>query len=138
MTVLHVTFVGITLCRVVALVVYAKSPETVANFYASIFSMHRADVDGGSFTLTGPDFEIHVVGVPREIAQEITLSSPPVPREETPLKFSMEVPDVDAVAATALALGSQVHGASWTWNARRHVDLVDPEGNVFQVFEAVP
>jgi predicted enzyme related to lactoylglutathione lyase len=121
----------------VGLVVYAKNAEALANFYARVFTLRATRHDGGSFTLTGHAFELHVVGVPRHIASEITLSLPPVPREATPLKLTVEVPSVDDVTVMARGLGAALHGEPWTWNARRHLDLVDPEGNIFQIFEAV-
>jgi len=116
-------------------VVYAKNPEQMANFYGSLFEMERREVDGGSFTLVRAGMEIHVVKIPDDIASAITLSAPPIPRDTTPLKFSIVVPSVDRTAATAQTLGGVPRGEPWNWNSRRHLDIIDIEGNIFQVFE---
>ena len=116
-------------------VLYAKCPEQVAIFYSSLFEMERLQIDAASFTLVGAGMEIHIVKIPDDIASEIHISSPPTPRGNTPLKFSIEVPSVDRLAAIAQTLGGVPRGEPWNWNARRHRDIVDVEGNIFQVFE---
>jgi hypothetical protein len=45
------------------------------------------------------------------------------------------VPSVDQLAATAQTLGGVPRGESWNWHSRRFLDIVDLEGNIFQVFE---
>jgi predicted enzyme related to lactoylglutathione lyase len=119
-------------------VLYAKHPDRLANFYGSLFQMDRSEIDSASFTLVGPEMEIHIVQIPEDIARTFTLSTPPAPRENTPLKFSVEVSSVDHVANIAQALGGAPRGESWEWHARRHLDIVDLEGNIFQVFERIP
>jgi predicted enzyme related to lactoylglutathione lyase len=122
----------------IGLVLYAKDPDRLATFYGSLFEMERADIDGTSFTLVRPEMEIHVVKVPDNFARAFTLSTPPAPRENTPVKFSIEVPNVDRLATTARTLGGMPRGESWTWHSRRLLDIVDIEGNIFQVFERIP
>jgi predicted enzyme related to lactoylglutathione lyase len=119
----------------IALVLYASHPDQLATFYGSLFEMERSEIDGTSFSLFSPAMEFHIVKIPDGIAGAITLSSPPAPREGTPLKFSIEVPSVDQLAATAQTLGGVPRGESWNWHSRRFLDIVDLEGNIFQVFE---
>jgi predicted enzyme related to lactoylglutathione lyase len=116
-------------------VVYAKNPEQMATFYSSLFEMDRREVGGGSFTLVRAGMEISIVKIPDDVATTITLSAPPIPRETTPLKFSVEVSSIDRTAATAQTLGGVPRGQPWNWNSRRHLDIIDVEGNIFQVFE---
>jgi predicted enzyme related to lactoylglutathione lyase len=119
----------------IALVLYASHPDQLATFYGSLFEMERSEIDGTSFSLFSPAMEFHIVKIPDGIAGAITLSSPPAPREGTPLKFSIEVPSVDQLAATAQTLGGVPRSESWNWHSRRFLDIVDLEGNIFQVFE---
>ena len=121
----------------VGLVLYASHPDQMATFYGSLFEMERTEIDGTSFSLVSPGMEFHIVKIPDGIAGALNLSSPPAPREDTPLKFSIEVPSVDQRAAAAQALGGTQRGAPWNWNLRRLLDIVDLEGNIFQVFERV-
>jgi predicted enzyme related to lactoylglutathione lyase len=119
----------------IGLVLYASCPDHMATFYGSLFEMERSDIDGTSFSLVGPEMEFHIVKIPDGLGGALTLSSPSAPRESTPLKFSIEVPSVDQLATTAKTLGGVTRGESWDWHSRRHLDIVDPEGNIFQVFE---
>jgi predicted enzyme related to lactoylglutathione lyase len=106
----------------IALVLYASHPDQLATFYGSLFEMERSEIDGTSFSLFSPAMEFHIVKISDGIAGAITPSSPPAPREGTPLKFSIEVPSVDQLAATAQTLGGYrgvsrgtgIHGVSWT------------------------
>jgi predicted enzyme related to lactoylglutathione lyase len=116
-------------------VLYAVHPDQLATFYSSLFEMERSEIDATSFSLVRPGMEFHVVKIPESIARTLTLSTPPAPRENTPLKFSIEVPDVDQVATEAQTLGGVPRGEPWNWNSRRLQDIVDLEGNIFQVFE---
>jgi hypothetical protein len=120
---------------VIGQVLYAKHPDRLANFYGSLFQMEQSEMGGGSFALIGPGMEINIVQIPENIARTFTLSTPPAPREDTPLKFSVEVPSVDQVASIARNLGGVPRGESWEWHSRRFLDIVDLEGNIFQVFE---
>jgi len=119
-------------------VLYAVHPDRLATFYGSLFKMRRSEVDATSFLLIGPEVEFHIVKIPESTARALTLSTPPVPRENTPLKFSIEVSNVDQLATMARSLGGVARGEPWNWNARRHQDIVDLEGNIFQVFEKIP
>jgi predicted enzyme related to lactoylglutathione lyase len=120
---------------VIGQVLYAKHPDRLANFYGSLFQMERSEIEGASFALVGPGMEIHIVKIPENIAKTFTLSTPPIAREDTPLKFSVEVSSVDHVAALAQTLGGVPRGEPWQWRSRRLLDIVDLEGNIFQVFE---
>lgn len=121
----------------IGLVLYASHPDQMATFYGSLFEMERSEIDGTSYSLVNPGMEFHIVRIPDGIAGQLTFSSPPAPREDTPLKFSIEVPSVDQLAATAQTLGGVPRGAPWNWNSRRLLDIVDLEGNIFQVFERI-
>jgi predicted enzyme related to lactoylglutathione lyase len=60
---------------------------------------------------------------------------PPVALEDTPLKLSFNVPDIEACRSRVTALGGVLKplAAAWSWQGARHLDGVDPEGNVFQL-----
>jgi predicted enzyme related to lactoylglutathione lyase len=79
-------------------------------------------LDAGAMTLS-----LHAI--PAEIASGIAIASPPVAREETPLKLVFEVPDLEAARAHLAAHGATVL-APKPWGA---CDVLDPEGNVFQI-----
>ena len=84
--------------------------------------------------LGGPDLEVVVVRMPEAIARTVDIATPPVLREDTPLKCSFRVADLGRVAEDAAATGGGTRPLSeaWTWLGELHLDGHDPEGNVVQ------
>lgn len=72
--------------------------------------------------------------IPAAIAATIAITSPPVVREETPIKLGFEVADLGAARARLERHGA-VMNAPTPWGT---CDGVDPEGNVLQLLAAAP
>lgn len=75
-----------------------------------------------------------VHAIPAPIAADVVIASPPVPRNETPLKPSFVVPSLAAVRAAAQATSGCLEPEEAAWRYRGHVvlDGWDPEGNIVQ------
>jgi predicted enzyme related to lactoylglutathione lyase len=119
----------------VGLVLYCVDPRHLVAFYSSLFHFDEEIREKNSISLVGPDVELHFVEANAGCPPALEVDDVPAPREGTPLKFSLQVPSVAEVAAQCVARGGFVRGEAWSWRSRSHVDLVDPEGNIFQVFE---
>jgi predicted enzyme related to lactoylglutathione lyase len=78
----------------------------------------------------GARFALHAI--PAEIASRIEMTDPPQARSETPIKLVFETPDLEADCARLVAAGATLLDRRWAGSQ----DLLDPEGNVFQVREA--
>jgi predicted enzyme related to lactoylglutathione lyase len=117
------------------LVVYAKQAEAVARFYERILDLARVESASNFVLLAGIGYELSVVAMPEELALHVTLQSPPAPREETPLKISFLVPDIEALRHAVFSAGGSLKPsqAIWSWRGQLHLDGIDPEGNVFQL-----
>jgi catechol 2,3-dioxygenase-like lactoylglutathione lyase family enzyme len=115
-------------------VVYAKDMPRVAAFYQRTLGLSELERDAGFMRLGGPTFEVVVVRMPEAIARTVDIATPPLLREDTPLKCSFRVADLERVAADAAATGGGTRPVSeaWTWLGERHLDGHDPEGNVVQ------
>ena len=61
------------------------------------------------------------------------ISTPPEPREETPLKLIFTVPDLAAERTRLAALGIELIERPWGT-----CDGMDPEGNIFTIMAAGP
>ena len=120
------------------ILVYAKDTDRLAGFYRSLLGLAEVHRGEGLVVLRAPGFEMVVHGIPAHIAAQIRITVPPELREEAALKCFFPVPDLDAAAATALALGGRVFDEQW----QGHDFLVrnghDPEGNIFQLRLASP
>lgn len=69
-------------------------------------------------------FALHAI--PAELAAQIDITSPPVPREVNPVKLIFDVPHPAAEAARLESLGVTMIQRPWGT-----FDVVDPEGNIF-------
>ena len=117
------------------IVVYAKEAEEVARFYERVLDLARIESESNFVLLAGIGYELSVVAMPEQLARQVRLQSPPTPREETPLKISFVVPDIEALRQAVLSAGGSLKPpqATWSWRGQLHLDGIDPEGNVFQL-----
>ena len=115
-------------------VVYAKDMDRVAAFYQRTLGLSELERDAGFMRLGGPDLEVVVVRMPEAIARTVDIATPPVLREDTPLKCSFRVADLARVAGEAAATGGGTKPVTdaWSWLGELHLDGHDPEGNVVQ------
>jgi predicted enzyme related to lactoylglutathione lyase len=115
--------------------VYAKDAPRLAAFYAEVLRLVRVE-EGASFVLLASSgIELAIVQAPPAIAEAIVVAEPPVVLEDTPVKLSFRVDDVEAVRPVVARLGGGlgVPDAAWSWRGQLHLDGWDPEGNVFQL-----
>jgi predicted enzyme related to lactoylglutathione lyase len=117
------------------IVVYAKEAEAVARFYERVLDLARLESESNFVLLAGIGYELSVVAMPEHLALQVTIQSPPSPREETPVKISFVVPEIEALRQTVLSAGGSLKPprATWSWRGQLHLDGIDPEGNVFQL-----
>lgn len=116
------------------LVVFAKDKRRVSAFYQRALELKVVEKSASHHLLRGPGIEIVVHAIPRAIAAEITITRPPAIREETPLKPTFYVRDLERVRAEANATGGWLKPAEQAWTIRGAtvLDGWDPEGNVVQ------
>jgi len=116
-----------------AAVVYCLDEHRVAAFYAALGGLAEVEsADGDFVTLESEHLQVSFVRVPAHVAAAYPLADPVERRSDTPVKLVLPVPDLAAARATAPALGGSVDPVErqWDWRGGRHVDAVDPEGNV--------
>jgi hypothetical protein len=87
--------------------------------------------------LLGPDLELSIIQIPKQVASQIEISTPPQARTRTPIKLAFFVPSIDQALEATRALGGRVKDDAKRWEFRGHAlqDAVDPEGNVYQLRE---
>ncbi|WMW80594.1 VOC family protein [Undibacterium cyanobacteriorum] len=120
---------------------YAKELATLADFYQQVLHLERdaeqSDLEHGLMVLQSSDMELTLHHIPSNYAQEIEISIPPQAREETAIKFYCRVHDLvktrDMVEGLGGVIWSPIHQAK----TYRYCDVLDPEGNVFQVRAAL-
>jgi predicted enzyme related to lactoylglutathione lyase len=119
--------------------VYAMDARRLAGFYAEVLGLARVE-EGASFVLlASAGVELAVVQAPPAIADAIVLNDPPAVREDTPIKLSFLVDDVEGARPIVERLGGGLAApvAAWSWRGHLHLDGWDPEGNVVQLRQAL-
>jgi len=109
-------------------IIYAKDLPRMKSFYRDVLGLQTigateidnyVEFDAGTATLA-----LHAI--PGPIAEKVEIASPPVPRENNPLKLTFEVEDVARERKRLEDLGVTI--VERPWGA---CDGIDPEGNIF-------
>lgn len=110
------------LCRTMF---YVKDLDRMVSFYGETLGLKMIEetrvANFVEFDAGAVRFALHAV--PREIADQIEISSPPKPREKCPVKLTFEV-EVKRLQGLGVTMIERPWGA---W------DAVDPEGNIFGI-----
>jgi catechol 2,3-dioxygenase-like lactoylglutathione lyase family enzyme len=115
------------LCRAMF---YVEDLDRMVSFYSETLGLKVIEEtrlgDFVEFDAGGTRLALHAI--PREIADQIEITSPPAPREKCPVKVTFDVEGKDAEARRLKALGVTVIERPWG-----ACDGVDPEGNIFGI-----
>jgi predicted enzyme related to lactoylglutathione lyase len=120
------------------LFIYAKDLERLSAFYQALLGLSEIHVRDDVAVLDVPGLQLVIHAIPKHIADTFEISTPPERREEAALKFFFTVSALDAAAVLAAAHGGAVLDDHWEGRGFRACNAVDPEGNVFQLREAIP
>ena len=116
------------------LVIFAKNKELVSSFYQQALGLKLEESDKTHDLLVGQGHEVVVHAISKAYANSIEIASPPVPRDETPMKPTFVVEDLEVVRSAAKATGGFLKHLKQAWKFRGFVvlDGWDPEGNIVQ------
>jgi len=119
-------------------VLYAKDVARLAEFYSAVAHLDVESMQAGFAVLGRPPSQVVIVRIPQRLADEIDLSTPPLPREATPIKLVFAVDDIAGARRRAAERGGVIHAVDreWEFEDVRVCDGCDPEGNVFQIRHA--
>jgi predicted enzyme related to lactoylglutathione lyase len=120
-------------------VIYVKHLDRMRCFYRECFKMRTAETAENYCVLESAAWTLSLVVVPDDIAATIQLADPPRPRNDVPVKLAFDVPNIEDLRAAVTALGGHFDPDAEPWDFRglRHCDVLDPEGNVIQLRDAL-
>ena len=120
-------------------VIYAKNAAHLARFYEQVLGLTPLEAGAGFVHLHAEGIELTVVAMPPHLAATVELQEPPLAREDTPIKLSFRVDCLQASAPLVSQCGGRMQApeSAWVWREQRHLDGLDPEGNVFQLRENI-
>jgi predicted enzyme related to lactoylglutathione lyase len=116
-------------------VLYAKDLPRLLDFYSAVASLQVETIAENFAVLGQQHSQLVIVQIPKRIAQSITIETPPVRREDVPIKLVFAVVDIVAARNSAAERGGAVKPADreWAFEGSKVCDGYDPEGNVFQL-----
>ena len=117
------------------LVVYAKDRKKLADFYSKTLQLNVVEKDDEFVLMESHGFELVILQAPTSIAEKITISDPPTPRENTAIKPVFFIENIQATRGLAKNYGGFVNPSEKEWMFRGYTvcDGYDSEGNVFQL-----
>jgi predicted enzyme related to lactoylglutathione lyase len=115
-------------------VLFAKNKKRVSAFYQECLGLRAVESEPSHDLLRGDTYEIVVHAIPRKIAADIAIATPPVPRTQAVFKPTFVVRSLDKVRVAAERTGGSLKPASGAWHFRgcTVLDGQDPEGNQVQ------
>jgi len=122
----------------IGLVIFAKDKARMLAFYQRTLGLQLIEEDASYALLHNTQLQLVLQTIPAHIAAQIEIASPPLAREDTPMKLSFSVPSLAAAREAATAYGGSIQpaAAEWRWRGQVIVDGLDPEGNVLQFRQA--
>jgi predicted enzyme related to lactoylglutathione lyase len=120
-------------------VLYANDITRVATFYAKAIGFDITHTETSHTVLDSSIFQLVVHAIPADIAATIEIATPPIRREDTPIKLGFPVASIGATRIAAAKHGGELNAKDreWEFQGRRVCDGHDPEGNVIQVSEGI-
>ena len=118
-------------------IIYCLNPESMAHFYRAVMELQDAQHPHRVYSDV---WQLEFVQIPAEYAADIHITTPPAPREVTPIKLSFQVDDIAIAREIADLHGGLVSAVNheWHYEGFAFCNGLDPDGNVFQLFAKLP
>ena len=122
-----------TVSKVSSLVVFSIDVQRLAAFYEFVLGAKPLKEPSGDIRLVNDRDEVLIHSIPKKIAKDIEISSPPAPRENSPLKPVFDVASLETSLDSVEAAGGVVTTRTFSLNGLTRHDVLDPDGNVIQL-----
>lgn len=119
------------------LFLYVKELVRLAEYYSTLLQMAELHRTADLVVLQSEDIQLVLHAIPAHIAKDISITSPPQLREQTPLKFFFTIPSIEDARSVAAKLGGGVLAEQWSAPTFHVCNAFDPEGNIFQLRESI-
>jgi catechol 2,3-dioxygenase-like lactoylglutathione lyase family enzyme len=119
-------------------VLFARTLDQVAAFYAGVLGLREANRDDDHILLESPGFQLVVHRIPPHAGRAET-ADPPARRTSAAFKPVFFVDSLARVRSIANSHGGFLEppDKQWAFNGTLVCDAVDPEGNVIQFREVM-
>ena len=120
-------------------VLFAKNLPRMAQFYAGVGDLVVVLSEAELIVLESASMQLVLHGMPKRIAETISITTPPSRRENAAVKLVFPVSSLSQARGKASSLGGELNPSKKEFESRgfRACDGHDPEGNVVQFREHV-
>ncbi len=116
-----------------SLVVFTINVRRLASFYEAVLGVKPVEEQSGDIRLSNDREEILIHSIPPQIAENIEISSPPTPREDSALKPVFDVASLGVALESVEAAGGVITSRTFSLGGLARHDVLDPDGNVVQL-----
>jgi hypothetical protein len=116
-----------------SLVIFSVNVSRLAVFYEAVLDARPVTEPSGDIRLVNDREEVLIHSIPDGIARSIAISSPPKPRDASPVKPIFDVGSLESVLDVVQARGGVVTDRAFSFDGLTRHDVLDPDGNVIQL-----
>jgi predicted enzyme related to lactoylglutathione lyase len=116
-----------------SLVVFSVNVPRLAAFYEAVLDARPLDDSSEDIRLINERDEVLIHSILKKVAKEIEITSPPAPRQNSPLKPVFDVASLERALGNVEAMGGVVTSRGFSLNGLTRRDVLDPDGNVIQL-----
>jgi hypothetical protein len=116
-----------------SLVVFSIDVRRLAVSYEMVLGAEPRDEPSGDIRLVNERDEVPVHSMPKRVAKDIAITSPPAPRDNSALKPVFDVASLESALGSVEATGGVVTGRGFGLNQLTRHDVLDPDGNGLQL-----
>jgi predicted enzyme related to lactoylglutathione lyase len=115
------------------LVIFSQDVPRLARFYEHVLGATAATEKSGDIRLVTDLDEVLVHSISKKISANISVQTPPVPRDGSALKPVFEVQSLSSALKRVETNGGVVTNRTFRYNGITRHDILDPDGNVIQL-----
>jgi hypothetical protein len=116
-----------------SLVVFSVDVHRLAMFYEVVLGAKPLVEPSGDIRLINERDEVLIHSIPKKIAKDIAITSPPAPRDNSALKPVFDVVSLESALGSVEATGGVVTSRGFSLDGLTRRDVLDPDGNVIQL-----
>jgi predicted enzyme related to lactoylglutathione lyase len=121
-----------------SLVVFSPYVGRLVVFYETVLGATPLNERSGDIRLLDGRDEVLVHSIPQQVARSIEVTSPPAPRENSPLKPVLDVDSFAVALASVESTGGVVTSQAFSLHGLTRHNILDSDGNVIQLRCRIP